>query len=144
MEKTGITHLAGKDCSRMSGGELQMVLIARALVNEPELIVLDEPETGLDFHNQILVLDMIERLAHEEGISAVMNTHYPTNAMAIADEALMMDRNSGFYFGGIREVLTADNIARAFDVDVLVNELPYKGRTVRSVIPVSIFDKKIR
>ena len=41
-------------------------------------------------------------------------------------------------------MLTADNIARAFDVDVLVNELPYKGRTVRSVIPVSIFDKKIR
>ena len=143
MEKTGITHLAGKDCSRMSGGELQMVLIARALVNEPELIVLDEPETGLDFHNQILVLDMIERLSHEEGISAIMNTHYPTNAMAIADEALMMDRNSGFYFGGIREVLTADNIARAFDVDVLVNELPYKGRMVRSVIPVSIFDKEI-
>ena len=48
------------------------------------------------------------------------------------------------YQGTLCEVLTADNIARAFDVDVLVNELPYKGRTVRSVIPVSIFDKKIR
>lgn len=53
MEKTGITHLAKKDCNRMSGGELQMVLIARALINEPKLIILDEPETGLDFHNQI-------------------------------------------------------------------------------------------
>ena len=58
MEKTGITHLAKKDCNRMSGGELQMVLIARALINEPKLIILDEPETGLDFHNQILVLNM--------------------------------------------------------------------------------------
>ncbi len=59
MEKTGITRLAYKDCNRMSGGELQMVLIARALINEPQLIILDEPETGLDFHNQILVLNMV-------------------------------------------------------------------------------------
>ena len=51
---------------------------------------------GWIFHNQILVLDMIEKLSHEEGISAVMNTHYPTNAMSIADEALMMNRSSDF------------------------------------------------
>lgn len=56
MERVGITRLANKDCNRMSGGELQMVLIARALINEPKLIILDEPETGLDFHNQILVV----------------------------------------------------------------------------------------
>ena len=62
MERVGISHLANKDCNRMSGGELQMVLIARALINEPKLIILDEPETGLDFHNQILVLNMVERL----------------------------------------------------------------------------------
>ena len=65
MEKVGITRLAYKDCNRMSGGELQMVLIARALINEPQLIILDEPETGLDFHNQILVLDMVKRLSGE-------------------------------------------------------------------------------
>ena len=52
MERVGITHLAQKDCNQMSGGELQMVLIAKALINDPKLIILDEPETGLDFHNQ--------------------------------------------------------------------------------------------
>ena len=62
MERVGITRLANKDCNRMSGGELQMVLIARALINEPKLIILDEPETGLDFHNQILVLNLVERM----------------------------------------------------------------------------------
>lgn len=49
-----------------------------------------ETETGLDFHNQILILDMIKRLAREEGISAIINTHYPTNAMSVADEARLL------------------------------------------------------
>ena len=95
----------------MSGGELQMVLIARALINDPKLIILDEPETGLDFHNQILVLNMIERLAHEEGISAIMNTHYPTNAMTVADEALMLNRKGEFFYGSAADVLSEKNIS---------------------------------
>ena len=111
MEKVGITRLADKDCNRMSGGELQMVLIARALINEPKLIILDEPETGLDFHNQILVLNMVEKLAHEENIGAIMNTHYPTNAMSIADEALMMNRKGDRFYGPTGDILNESNIS---------------------------------
>ena len=66
-----------KRCSCMSGGDLQMVLIARALSAEPEMLVLDEPESNLDFKNQLIVLETIERLARERGIAAVINTHYP-------------------------------------------------------------------
>ena len=138
MEKVGITRLAGKDCNRMSGGELQMVLIARALINEPQLIILDEPETGLDFHNQILVLNMIERLAHEEGISAIMNTHYPTNAMSIADEAFMMNRKGDRFYGTTDSILNEQNISRSFDVNVIVDEVSYKDRLIRNIIPVSL------
>ena len=138
MEKVGIMRLAGKDCNRMSGGELQMVLIARALINEPELIILDEPETGLDFHNQILVLNMIERLAHEEGISAIMNTHYPTNAMSIADEAFMMNRKGDRFYGTTDSILNEQNISRSFDVNVIVDEVSYKDRLIRNIIPVSL------
>lgn len=138
MEKVGIMRLAGKDCNRMSGGELQMVLIARALINEPQLIILDEPETGLDFHNQILVLNMIERLAHEEGISAIMNTHYPTNAMSIADEAFMMNRKGDRFYGTTDSILNEQNISRSFDVNVIVDEVSYKDRLIRNIIPVSL------
>lgn len=138
MEKVGIMRLARKDCNRMSGGELQMVLIARALINEPQLIILDEPETGLDFHNQILVLNMIERLAHEEGISAIMNTHYPTNAMSIADEAFMMNRKGDRFYGTTDSILNEQNISRSFDVNVIVDEVSYKDRLIRNIIPVSL------
>ena len=138
MEKVGITRLAYKDCNRMSGGELQMVLIARALINEPQLIILDEPETGLDFHNQILVLDMVKRLSGEEGISAIMNTHYPTNAMSVSDEAFMMNHKGRFFYGATREVLTEENISQSFDVRVLVSDLVDNGRHVRSIVPVAL------
>ena len=138
MERVGISHLANKDCNRMSGGELQMVLIARALINDPKLIILDEPETGLDFHNQILVLNMVERLAHEEGISAIMNTHYPTNAMSVADEALMLNRKGEFFYGPAAEILNEENISYSFDVQVLVDELHYQGRSMRSIVPVAL------
>ena len=140
-EKTGITHLAKKDCNRMSGGELQMVLIARALINEPKLIILDEPETGLDFHNQILVLNMIDRLSHEDGISAIMNTHYPTNAMSVADEAFMMNHKGTFFYGSTEKVLTEKNISVSFDVNVVVNEFSHHQKKIKSIVPVSLTDK---
>lgn len=138
MEKVGITRLADKDCNRMSGGELQMVLIARALINEPKLVILDEPETGLDFHNQILVLNMIEKLAHEDGISAIMNTHYPTNALRIADEALMMNRRGDRFYGNASEILNEKNISASFDVSVIVDEVSYGEKHIRSIIPVEL------
>lgn len=138
MERVGITRLADKDCNRMSGGELQMVLIAKALINEPKLIILDEPETGLDFHNQILVLNMVEKLAHEENISAIMNTHYPTNAMSIADEAFMMNHSGERFYGKTGDILNEQNISRSFDVNVVVDEIIYQNKTIRSIIPVSL------
>ena len=138
MARVGITHLADKDCNRMSGGELQMVLIARALINDPKLIILDEPETGLDFHNQILILNMIERLAHEEGISAIINTHYPTNAMSVADEALMLNRKGSSFYGPAADILNEENISYSFDVQVIVDELKYEGRSIRSIVPVAL------
>ena len=115
-----------------------MVLIARALINESKRIILDEPETELDFHNQILVLNMIERLSHQEGISAIMNTHYPTNAMWIADEALMINRMGNAWYGTADSILTAESISKAFDVNAVVTEFQYGEKTIRSIVPVSL------
>lgn len=92
MEEVGITFLKDKQCSRMSGGELQMVLIARALCTQPEMLILDEPESNLDFKNQLVILDIVKQLSRERGIAAIINTHYPAHALKIADRALILNR----------------------------------------------------
>lgn len=138
MEHVGISHLKDKDCNRMSGGELQMVLIAKALINEPKLIVLDEPETGLDFRNQLLVLNRIRSLAEEEGISAIMNTHYPSNAVSVADNALLMKKGGESLYGRAEEVLTAEHISEAFRVKAVVNSFGYENREITTIVPVEL------
>ena len=138
IREIGIPSLSERDMLTLSTGRARRALIARALINEPQLIILDEPETGLDFHNQILVLDMVKRLSGEEGISAIMNTHYPTNAMSVSDEAFMMNHKGRFFYGPTREVLTEENISQSFDVRVLVSDLVDNGRHVRSIVPVAL------
>ena len=76
--------------------------------------------TGLDFHNQILVLNMVERLAHESGISAIMNTHYPTNAMSVSDEFLMLNRKGEFFYGPAAEILNEENLSKQMPEDSLL------------------------
>lgn len=138
MELVGITRLASKQCSCMSGGELQMVLIARALSDDPEILVLDEPESNLDFKNQLIVLETIQRLAKEKGIAAIVNTHYPAHALKIADKALLLDYNGGCLHGGIAEVVTEENMRRAFHVEVKIIDFPYKDQNHKGVIPIAI------
>ncbi len=138
MAEIGISHLEEKDCNEMSGGELQMVLIARALISEPEIVILDEPETGLDFHNQLLVLNLIKELVDKNAISAIMNTHYPTNALMISDHALIMDKNGSSIYGETEDIINAENIEKTFNVEVIMNIAEHNGKSFKTIIPVDL------
>lgn len=138
MEQVGITHLAYKQCSCMSGGELQMVLIARALSANPEMLVLDEPESNLDFKNQLIVLETIQRLSKEQGIAAIVNTHYPAHALKIADKALLLNYNGNCQFGNVEEIVNEANMQEAFHVEVKIIDFHYRKKEHKGVIPISI------
>ena len=122
MERLGISHLADKPCHAISGGELQMVLIARAMAAEPKLLVLDEPESNLDFKNQLIVLDTMTALA-SEGVACVFNTHYPSHALQRAGKSLMLSKEGWSLFGETTSVGTEDNIRKAFGVGALIGEV---------------------
>lgn len=137
MEDIGISHLKDKSCGEISGGELQMVLIARALASEPELLVLDEPESNLDFKNQKIVLKTIEELCRNRNISAIINTHYPEHAIKLSDYALLLKKSGGSIWGLGAEVLTEENLKAIFDVDIkLRNIMITPDTSYTCVIPI--------
>ena len=137
MEQLGISHLMDKKCSAISGGELQMVLIARALVAEPQVLILDEPESNLDFRNQLIVLDTITRLANE-GMTCIFNTHYPAHALQRSHKALILSRGGNYVFGNTASVVTEENIRKAFGVDAIIGEVETPENILRNVIPLTI------
>ena len=136
MEETGILWLKDKLCTEMSGGELQMVLIARALAVNPQMLVFDEPESNLDFKNQLIILNTISHLAKEHNISAIVNTHYPAHAMKIADKALILNRNGESLYGGIDEVINEENLRKTFSVQVHINDFLFQQKKYHNVVPL--------
>jgi iron complex transport system ATP-binding protein len=137
MEKLGISNLAHKKCSEISGGELQMVLIARALASEPEILILDEPESNLDFRNQLLVLDTISSLARE-GMTCIFNTHYPAHALQRANRSLLLCRGGEYTCGDTAKTVTEQSIEKAFGVKAVIGDIETPGNITRDVVPLSI------
>ena len=141
LEMIGVEHLRGKLCNEISGGELQMVLVARALATDPELLILDEPESNLDFKNQIIVLDTIKSLCRDRHISSIFNTHYPEHAISVSDKALILYRDGTSSFGDAKSTIIEQKLRRAFDVDVRIRSLDIEGTEYTSVLPIGVINK---
>lgn len=135
--EVGAERLSDKLCCEMSGGELQLVMIAKALAADPKLLILDEPESGLDFKNQLIILGLIRKLAKERGISTIINTHYPLHAMELADTTLMLFEDHKYVFGATQDIIDAPHMRRAFGVDVYIGTVQVGGKTYNDLIPLA-------
>lgn len=135
MAEVGITHLRARRTNEVSGGQLQLALIARALAAEPELLVLDEPESNLDFRNQRIVLEVIERLA-AKGLGAIINTHFPAHAAELAQEVLLVPRGRPPICGSAEVLMTEAQLSEVFEIQVRMRELALPERRVMTVTAV--------
>ena len=115
LQRTGLGSLKNRLCTELSGGEYQLVLLARALAGQPQLLVLDEPEANLDFKNQLLILDLLEALA-AEGLMCIFNTHYPEHAIRWSRLALLLGRDGHYDMGESKGLLTAEKLAFCYDM----------------------------
>lgn len=122
LEKIGISHLADRCFHRLSGGEQQLVLIARALVQDAPILMLDEPTANLDFGNQLLVLEQARSLARE-GYTVIQTTHHPEQSYMFSDRILTIHKGRVLKEGTPAEVLTEDTIRTLYGVDVEVVSL---------------------
>ncbi|MCG8561077.1 MAG: ABC transporter ATP-binding protein [Hyphomicrobiales bacterium] len=118
----GIADLALRDYSRVSGGQRQLALIARALAQDAPVIVMDEPTASLDFGNQVVVLNEIRRLA-ARGLAVVLSTHNPDHAFICAQSVLVLHEGAARAAGPPRQVLTAALLSEVYGVDVTVERL---------------------
>lgn len=137
LESLGLGDLAERPCASLSGGQLQLVLIARALVKRPEILVMDEPESHLDMKNQLKILNLIEQLAHQQHFTVIINTHFPAHALRCADKTLMLGKDT-WLFGDSSTIVTAENIERYFDVRARVLSFEEQEREFKGIIPFEL------
>lgn len=134
IDRLGIAALADRDWLRISGGERQLALIARALAQDPQLLLLDEPTASLDFGNQLRVLAQIRRLA-ERGLAILFSTHHPEQAFACADRVAMLHAGRMARLGPPSEVITPESMRLVYDVEVSV--LPVGLGAMKICVPIA-------
>ena len=136
LEEFGLGSIANQSCNTLSGGQLQMVLIARALIKGPGLLIMDEPESNLDMKNQLIVLNTIERLAASH-LAIIINTHYPEHALRCAHKTLLMGKEE-YLFGDTRDVIIEKHIRDYFEIDSQMMQIEKSGRRYDSIIPIDV------
>ena len=136
MNMLGISYLREKTYTQISGGERQMVLVARALAQSPKLLVMDEPTANLDFGNQISVLESIKRLSGR-GLGVLITTHSPDHAFLCCDRVILITKSKKVFEGTVDEIVTEENLREAYGIDVKIIETRSDdGQLVRSCVPM--------
>ena len=134
LESLGIAHLEHAGYGEISGGERQLVLIARALVQKSKILIMDEPTANLDYGNQFRVMQRVAGLA-KNGYTIILSTHNPDHAFIYANRVVMMYGGEVIADGLPDEVLDADLIKKVYGVDVMVNNFENTCRTHKLCVP---------
>ena len=123
----GLSHLAARSAEALSGGEKQKLAIARAMAQEPKLLVFDEPTGNLDMANEHLIIEEAKKLAREKSISILSSLHDLNQALSFGDRFFFLKDGIVKYAGG-REIITPEILKDTFDVDVRIRQID--GQTV--------------
>ena len=118
MRRLGIEPLAERSFNTLSGGQRQLAIIAQALASECDVLILDEPCSSLDYRNQATVIDVLDRLRVEHGLTILFTSHSPQHALEIATHVLLMYGDRDYAFGAAEALLTEHNLSRLYGVPV--------------------------
>lgn len=136
LEAVGLGELAQRSFHELSGGQKQLVHIARAMASASPIIVLDEPMAALDLRNQDLVLGILARLAREQQLCIVFSTHSPQHALHVSDQTLLL-YPEGCEAGPTRLMCEAERLGRVYQMPVALGQAQdASGRLVQGVIPL--------
>ncbi|MDR1530142.1 MAG: ABC transporter ATP-binding protein [Burkholderiales bacterium] len=142
LKEMGIADLADRFFQKLSGGERQLVMIARALAQEAHLLILDEPTANLDFFNQTRTLKLIRCLARQER-TILLTTHSPDHAFLVADQIIMIKNGNIFSRGSPDEVITNDHLSDLYGVRAVVSDTSVisLGKSIKVCVPILDIDE---
>lgn len=130
-----LTHLAKCEFTSLSGGQRQLILIARAMVSECQVMLLDEPTSALDLANQDMVLSLLQDLSYKRKMTIVFTTHQPNHAVAIANKTLLMKKDN-IQFGETSQVLSMEHLTKLFHLPMLEQQTNYQNATFAHFVPL--------
>jgi len=142
MRFTEVAHLAGRRLDQLSGGEQQRVLIARAICQEPQILLLDEPTAALDLSHQVRIMDLMEQIKSERGTTIVMVSHDINLAGMFGDRLLLLKEGRILREGPAEAVLDYETLEAAYGCKVLVDESPLGKLPRVTVVPLKYLNRK--
>ncbi|MCD4770761.1 MAG: ABC transporter ATP-binding protein [Bacteroidales bacterium] len=142
MNLTNTIHLRHKLMTQLSGGELQLASIARALTQEPELLLLDEPTSHLDITHQVQILNLIQQLNVELNLTVLMVIHDLNLAGEYCDHLIMMKAGKVYLKGDPHEVLNYNHIEKVYNTVVITQENPLSGKPVVFLVSNKVTSRK--
>lgn len=129
LESMNLAHLANKSYMDISGGERQQVVIARTIVQEPKVILFDEPTAHLDYGNQYRILKRVKKMA-SDGYSVIITTHNPDHALLLDDKAAIVERSGKIIQGNSRNIITEETLCRVYETELRLLHIKEAGRMV--------------
>lgn len=145
LEDLGLVDLKHRPYTQISGGQMQLVMIARALAQQTPLVIMDEPTSHLDFKHEISLLDMIVRIVRETGIAIIMASHFPNHAFYFENKGVptrvaMMGNHVFRFCGTPSEALTPDTLREVYQVVTQLVSYPGpQGSILKQIVPVSTY-----
>jgi len=139
MEDMGVIHLRDKPYTDISGGERQLVMIARALAQEPNFLIMDEPTANLDYGNMVKVMNKIRSL-RKKGLGVIMTSHMPDQAFMCDANVVLLQRRNPLQFGPARDIITEKNLHDAYGVDIQVVEFFNQAGEMRRLCSPKFMD----
>lgn len=136
IDSMGLSGIANRPCNQISGGQLQMVLIARALIKKPKVLIMDEPESNLDMKNQMMVLEIIQWL-NKQKLTIIINTHFPAHALRVAGQTLIIGEHEHIT-GPTEQIVNEINLQKYFGVHSEMIRSRDHTNTASGILPIEL------